>query len=118
MERGKSDLEKEIAVIFRKHTKKSRESEVVGVINGVLRQYFRQLETGNWSERYPTAGYMQQEENKDTALNFIRGFLWAMDAAGLISDEKLIEMCDQLSALRFPKPDAAAGAERHELKLP
>jgi len=106
MEIVKSDLEKEIAAIFKKHTKKGRESDVAGVINGVLRQYFQQLATGNWSERYPTVGYMQQEENKDAASNVISGFLWAMDAAGLISDKKREEMQKQLSALRFPKHDA------------
>lgn len=103
MERVKSDLENEIAAIFKKNTKKGRESDVAGVINGVLPEYFRQLETGNWSESHPTVGYMQREENKDEALNVISGFLWAMNAAGMISDEKRSEMQKQLSALRFPK---------------
>lgn len=118
MERVKSNLEEEIAAIFKKYTKKGRENEVAGVINGVLSDYFRQLKTGNWSEEHPTVGYIQQEENKDDAVNVIKGFLWAMDAAGLISDKKRSEMYDQLFALRFPKHDAVAGAERHELKLP
>ncbi len=106
MEIVKSDLENEIAAIFKKHTKKGRESDVAGVINGVLREYFRQLKTGNWSEEYPTTGYMQQVENKDAAANVIEGFIWAMDAAGLISSEKRRKMQDQLSALRFPEHDA------------
>ena len=115
MERVKSDLENEIAEIFKKNTKKGRESDVAGVIIGVLPEKFRQLETGNWSEEYPTANYMQREENKDAASNFISGFLWAMDAAGLISDEKRHEMQNELSELRFPKEDTAAhhkGLER------
>lgn len=107
MERVKSDLENEIAAIFKKNTKKSRESDVAGVINGVLSEYFRQLETGNHSERHPTVGYMQREGNKDEALNVISGFLWAMDAAGLISDKKRSEMQKQLSVLRFPKHNIA-----------
>lgn len=107
MERVKSGLENEIAAIFKKHTKKGRESEVAGVINGVLPEYFRQLETGNWSEEYPTTGFIQREENKDAASNVISGFLWAMDAAGLISSDKRGEMQKQLSELRFKKEDAA-----------
>lgn len=107
MERVKSDLENEIAAIFKKNTKKGRESEVAGVINGVLPEYFRQLETGNWSEKYQTTGFIQREENKDAASNVISGFLWAMDAAGLISNKKREEMQKQLSELRFPKHEDA-----------
>ncbi len=103
MHRAKSNLENEIIAIFKKNTAKGRESEVAGVTNGVLHEYFRQLATGNWSEKYPTTEYLQKEENKDTAANFISGFLWAMDAAGLISNEKRREMQNRLSALRFPK---------------
>lgn len=114
MERVKSDLENEIVAIFKKNTQKGRESEVTGVINGVLPEYFRQLETGNWSEKYPTTGYIQREENKDAASNVISGFLWAMDAAGLISSDKRSEMQKRLSELRFPKEDTAyyKGLER------
>lgn len=114
MERVKSDLENEIAAIFKKNTKKGRESDVAGVIIGVLPEKFRQLETGNWSEKYPAANYMQREENKDAASNFISGFIWAMDAAGMISDEKRNKMQNQLSELRFPKEDTAhyKGPER------
>lgn len=64
MEIVKTDLEKEIAAIFKKHTPKERESEVAGVIKGVLPNYFRQLVTGNWSEEHPTVGYAQREETK------------------------------------------------------
>lgn len=114
MERVKSDLENEIAAIFKKNTKKGRENEVAGVINGVMSEYFRQLETGNWSEKYPTTGYIQREENKDAASNIINGFLWAMDAAGLISSDKRSEMQKRLSELRLPKEDATyyKGLER------
>lgn len=114
MERVKSDLENEIVAIFKKNTQKGRENEVAGVIIGVLPEKFRQLETGNWSEEYPTTGYMQREENKDAASNFISGFLWAMDAAGLISSDKRSEMQKRLSELRFPKEDAVyhKGLER------
>lgn len=115
MEIVKSDLEKEIAAIFKKHTKKGRESDVAGVINGVLREYFRQLKTGNWSEEYPTTGYMQQVENKDAAANVIEGFIWAMDAAGLISSEKRREMQDQLSALRFPEHKVTYAMDYEEI---
>ncbi len=112
MERGKSDLEKEIAAIFKRHTKKGRESDVAGVINGVLSAYFRELETGTWTLNSTKA----REEIKENAFYAINGFLWAMDAMGLINDEKRSKMYDQLFALRYQKPDAAAGAERHELK--
>lgn len=107
MERVKSDLENEIVAIFKKNTQKGRESEVAGVINGILPEYFRQLKTGNWSEEHPTTGFMQKEENKDAASNVISGFLWAMDAAGLISSDKRSEMQKQLSELRFPKHEDA-----------
>lgn len=110
-ERVKSDLENEIAEIFKKNTKKGREADVAGVINGVVSEYFRQLETGNWSEEYPTTGYIQREENKDAASNVISGFLWAMDAAGLISGERRNEMQKQLSELRFPKEDTATAGQ-------
>lgn len=119
-ERVKSDLENEIAEIFKKNTEKGREADVAGVINGVMSEYFRQLETGNWSEKYPTMGYIQKEENKDAASNIINGFLWAMDATGLISDEKRSEMQKQLSALRFPQhsdayyEEAAAAAGKNK----
>lgn len=103
MKTSKTDLEKKIAAIFAKNAKKGRESETAGVINGVLHQYFRQLQTGNWSEEYPTDDYLRREANKDAALNFISGFMWAMDAAGFMSDEERQEMQDQLSALRFPE---------------
>ena len=103
MARVKSDLENEIVEIFKKNTPKGREDEVAGVTRGVLPEYFRQLATGNWSEKHPTTGYLQREENKDHASSFISGFLWAMDAAGLVSNEKREEMQKQLSALRFPK---------------
>ncbi len=103
MEIVKSDLENEIAAIFKKHTKKGRESNVAGAINGVLRQYFQQLKTGNWSEKYPSINHMQQAEAKDEASNVISGFLWAMYAAGLISDEKQRKMQNQLIELRFPE---------------
>ncbi|MCM1218073.1 MAG: hypothetical protein NC548_26605 [Lachnospiraceae bacterium] len=107
MEIAKSELEKEIATIFRKHTKKGREGEAAGVINGLLPAYFRQLQTGNFSEKYPTTGYMQKEENKDKAHDFIQGFLWAMDAAGFISEDERRTMLDQLTALRFPRHSEA-----------
>lgn len=119
-ERVKSDLENEIAEIFKKNTEKGREADVAGVINGVMSEYFRQLETGNWSEEYTTMGYIQKEENKDAAQNIINGFLWAMDATGLISDEKRSEMQKQLSALRFPQnsdayhEEAAAAAGKNK----
>lgn len=117
MERVKSDLENEIVAIFKKNTPKGRENEVAGVINGVLPEYFRQLVTGNWSEKHPTVGYLQREENKDAASNVISGFLWAMDAAGLISDEKRREMQEQLSALRFPKEAATHYEEVEREKI-
>lgn len=122
MERVKSDLENEIVAIFKKNTKKGRESEVAGIINGVLPEYFGQLKTGNWSEKHPATGFIQREENKDAASNVISGFLWGMDAAGLISREKRSEMQRQLSELRFPKhedaarEEAAAGQERGDAK--
>lgn len=102
MERVKSDLEKEIAAIFKKHTQKGRECDVAGIINGVMGSYFQQLETGNWSEKHPTVGYFQKKENQDAAKNAISGFLWAMEAAGMIDSEKRDKMQTQLSAIRFP----------------
>ncbi len=103
MERVKSDLEKEIAAIFKEHVEEDRQGDVAGVIDGVIGSCFRQLETGNRSEKYPSLGYTQKAENKERAANIIDGFLWAMDAAGMISKEKRSEMQDQLLALQFSK---------------
>lgn len=100
MERVKNNLENEIAAIFKKHTKKGKEDEVAGVI-GVMHMYFKQLETGDWSEKCKETDYIRKEENKDKALDFIRGFIWAMLAAGMISKGKRNEMEDRLTDLRF-----------------
>lgn len=109
MKREKSDLENDIAAIIKAKTTKER-SEVAGVI-AVLGEYFRQLETGNWSERYPTAGHIEREKSRERADDFISGFIWAMDGAGIITDDKRKELCEQLHKLRFAKSGAAAGQE-------
>lgn len=101
MEREKSDLEKEIAAILKKHTKKGRKSEVAGVVDSVLPRIFRMLDTGDTSEDHSTASSEQREENKKTADHFIWGFLWAMLAAGLINAEKRSEMEKQIQQLRY-----------------
>lgn len=106
-QRTKSELENEIALIFKKHTKKGMEAEVAGVIKGVLGRYFEQLETGNWSERYPAVGYSQREANKGEAFNIIKGFLWAMEAAGMMSEEESKEMFSKLNEIRFRKQEDA-----------
>lgn len=113
MERVKSELEREIAAIFRDNTPEKRRIDVAGVIS-VLGEYFRQLETGNWSERYPTAEHIEREKNRERADDFISGFIWAMDGAGLITDDKRKELCKQLRKLRFAKSDAAAGEKAGE----
>lgn len=113
-QRIKSGLENEIALIFKKNAKKGMEDEVAGVINGVIGEYFRQLETGNRSEIYPAGGYSQREENKDEASNVINGFMWAMYAAGMMSEEERKEMAFKLNELRFRKQEDAYYAETND----
>lgn len=94
--RQKSNLECEIEEAFKKQFNLNHNHDCAGVIRGVLPDYFRQLETGEIFEGQPEQSYSEKMYNRKGAKDFIRGFLWAIKAAGIINGETFEKMYDEL----------------------
>lgn len=98
MSEAKSRLKEEIEEIFKDRLADPLTGSITaGVIYGIIKEDFRRIETGNWSERYPTTDFMRRDEERDKAAEHIGGFIYCMEAAGLISAEKSDQMQSELT---------------------
>lgn len=98
MSEAKSRLKEEIEEIFKDRLADPLTGSITaGVIYGIIKEDFRRIETGNWSERYPTTDFMRRDEERDKAAEHIGGFIYCMEAAGLISVEKNDQMQSELT---------------------
>lgn len=93
----RSHIEEEIKRILTENREKKGGSKVeIAGIMAVLKEYYRQLTTGEWSERYKTKNILQRIETRSRARAWIIGFLWGLDAAGMISDTELNKLIGEI----------------------
>ena len=98
MSETKSHLQEEIEEIFTDRLADPLTGSITaGVIYGIIKEDFRRIETGNWSERYQTTDFMRRNEERNKAAEHIGGFIYGMEAAGLISAEKSDQMQSELT---------------------
>jgi len=102
----KPQLQKAIEAKF---TKKFGKDEVaaIGIVNGIVPEWLRQIRTGQFSKNpeYQTwgntyEGFCIREENRDRAAEQLRGFLYGIEAAGLLNEEEAEELRTLLNDMR------------------
>ena len=102
----KPQLQKAIETKF---TEKFGKDEVaaIGIVNGIIPEWLRQIHTGQFSKNpeYQTWGntyddFCIREENRDRATEQLRGFLYGIEAAGLLNEEEAEELRTLLNDMR------------------
>ena len=102
----KPQLQKAIEAKF---TEKFGKGEVaaIGIVNGIVPEWLRQIRTGQfsknpehqtWENTYE--GFCIREENRDRATEQLRGFLYGIEAAGLLNEEEAEELRTLLNDMR------------------
>lgn len=102
----KPQLQKAIEAKFAEKFGKG-EVAAIEIVNGIIPEWLRQIRTGQfsknpehqtWGNTYE--GFCIREENRDKATEQLRGFLYGIEAAGLLNEEEAEELRTLLNDMR------------------
>lgn len=107
MDELKSHLQKEIEKAFQKRVENC-EGAAVGIIKGVIPEYIHQLQSGQFSrnEKNQALGdtwyeFNIREEHREQAYYWLKGFLYGIEAAGILTREESDSLREEVGDIRL-----------------
>ena len=103
----KPQIQRKIESCFAKKIE-AGDRQAIGIIRGVVPAWIKQLQSGQFSEseKHQALGdtweeFSIREENRDRASDWIRGFLYGLEAAGILTEDETSDLRDELNNIRM-----------------
>ena len=103
----KPPLQKKIESGFAEKIKDG-DTQIIGIIKGVVPKQIKQLQSGQFSEneKHQALGdtweeFQIREENREKASDWMKGFLYGIEAAGIITEDESKALIDEINDIRM-----------------
>jgi hypothetical protein len=103
----KPQLQRKIESSFAKKIE-AGDMQTIGIIKGVIPAWIKQLQSGQFSEneKHQALGdtweeFQIREENREKASDWVKGFLYGIEAAGVITEDESKALIDEVNDIRM-----------------
>lgn len=103
----KPQLQRKIESSFAKKIE-AGDMQAIGIIKGVIPAWIKQLQSGQFSEneKHQALGdtweeFQIREENREKASDWVKGFLYGIEAAGVITEDESKALIDEVNDIRM-----------------
>ncbi len=103
----KPQIQRKIESCFAKKIE-AGDRQAIGIIGGVVPAWIKQLKSGQFSEneKYQALGdtweeFQIREENREKASDWVKGFLYGIEAAGVITEDESKALIDEVNDIRM-----------------